>query len=523
MGRILRTLTLLLTLPLSSLQAQDYLLMKESFETLEDSLWTLYSATKSNEISYTGETAVEIFSQGSAQRILNIPHGVNEVIISGYIKVTGYDKNAKESKKEEKLRTSFKDTIDLPTLVIQSNKAYESATLSIDTYGHEAFIFDGNVGIVRRNTSWKYFEKSIMLPPGTHNIQITCRNAFDNAVAYFDEIKVEKRQVGFVKKETAWADAYRKLQARNNALVQNGDFEDGAENWNTYWGFELTDIAHKGENACLIQNSDSGAWKGSGNNKLFFIPEGTSKLLVTAWIKADNVVGGPNTWETGAILLNFTDEMGNEIPGGGDVARTVGTHDWRKFEAYFDVSERAKGFNLLLQLAASTGKLYIDDLFAKPLSDEEYYKIKVNLQNPGFENQLNGWPSYAGLTTKEEAKSGEYSLKVHGEQAAWEMRMQTIMLEQEKDSITFSGWIKTIGITETPNSWEGARMYVEFKNIHGIKLGDVAVGQAVGDTDWQFFSKRVAIPEGAVEATISCGRANVSGAAYFDDIDIKYD
>ena len=100
--------------------------------------------------------------------------------------------------------------------------------------------------------------------------------------------------------------------------------------------------------------------------------------------------------------------------------------------------------------------------------------------------------------------------------------MQTMSLVRNKKEFTLSGWIKTENVTETPNSWEGARVYVEFKDINGIVLSSEGVGRAVGNTDWEKFSKKISIPNDAVEVTISCGRANVSGNAYFDDLSLEY-
>lgn len=495
-----------------SANAQDYKLLSEGFENKDDSSWFLRNASKVEFQSYRGQRSAEIKTTGEAFYLLDLPEGTQEIVVRGWIKlVSSTTKNFKSSN----------NYISGDTVVV-SGRSSNRASLAIESADPTLFLKEGLVGMLTRNAGWTNFEKEIRIPKGLKRIKILCKNNIENATAYFDEIEIEKRQIGFVKQESSWARAVRENNEKAKLLVKNGDFEEGGAIWNQYWGFQLSDIAHSGKYACTIQNSDSGAWRGSGNDKLFKIPPGTTKLKVSVWIKADHVVGGPNAWETGAILLSFADSYGNEVPGGDAVARTVGTHDWRKFETYFNVSERATQFKVLLQLAASTGKIYFDDIVAEPMTEEEFYKTNIVLKNPGFENLLSGWPTYAGEATKEEAHTGEYSLKVAGKEAAWEMRMQTLSLVRDKKELTLNVWIKTVDVTETPNSWEGARVFIEFQDINGISLNTENVGRAVGNTDWQKFTATIAIPEDAVSFTISCGRANVAGKAYFDDVSLEY-
>jgi hypothetical protein len=176
-----------------------------------------------------------------------------------------------------------------------------------------------------------------------------------------------------------------------------------------------------------------------------------------------------------------------------------------------------------MHLGASTGKIWFDDLFAEPMTEEQYYEANLKLKNPGFENYLTGWPVYAGVATNEEAHTGEYSLKVAGTASAWEMRMQTITLQRGKKQITVGGWMKTVDVPQNYNLWEGARIYVQFKDENGLEIPfDGGVARVVGNTDWTYYSKTLTIPDDAFEMTIHCGRANVAGTVYFDDIVVEY-
>lgn len=519
-------LPLCLLLTTNALRSQDYVLLSENFEDKDDSSWYFKNAQITDRQSYKGQRSMQVGGKGEVARVLAIPDQTDEIVLRGWIKLVGV---AAKSKKQQKVKENAQkakasgDTTFLDDVVFVSSST-KAAYVTVEGYTSEGRIFikGGQAGFLFRNNEWAGFETEISLPKGVTKIRVTCKNTIDSSTAYFDAVDVELRQLGFVKADSPWAKQLRQMKERASRLVKNGDFEDGAQIWNSYWGFELSNLAHTGQRSCMIQNADPKAWRGSGNDKLFKIPAGTKKLKVSVWIKADNIVGGANAWETGGILLSFADSHGNEVPGGEAVARTVGTHDWKKFETYFTVSERATNFKIALQMAASTGKIYFDDIMAEPLTDEQFYQTNIILKNPGFENLLSGWPSYAGEASTEEAHTGQYSLKVSGTNAAWEMRMQSITLIRGKKEFTFSIWMKTVGVTETPNSWEGARTLLEFKDVNGIILSDVAIGRAVGNTDWQLFTQKVTIPEDAVELSISCGRANVSGKAYFDDAKIEY-
>jgi hypothetical protein len=510
-------------LPIANVNAQDYMLLHENFESKKKSRWALENAREVSSQSYKGEKSIEVSGHGQASYTIELPEGVNEVILRGWMKL---NRAALPDEKDPGLSNNSQgDTMSLQTVVVSAAGNKPGASLDLEAFiagANSTLIKNGKAGFLNKYAGWVNFEKEIKIPAGVKKIKVVCTNESPASSAYFDEITVEKRQLGFVKEESDWAESVRRFKEKASRLVKNGDFEDGAQVWDPYWGFELSTSAHSGQYACMIQNKDSGTWRGSGNLKLFKIPPGTKKLKVTAWIKAENVVSAGNSWETGAMLLLMTDDFGNEVPGGEAIARTVGTHDWREFETYFTVSDRATNFKIALQLAASTGKIYFDDIVAEAMTDEAFYLANSVLRNPGFENLLSGWPAYAGEASQEEAHTGKYSLKVAGNDAAWAVRSQTVSLVRDKKEFTFSIWIKTLGVTETPNIWEGARVYIEFKDVNGIALNTESIGRAVGNTDWQKFTQKVKVPEDAVEFTISCGRANVSGKAYFDDANLEY-
>jgi len=513
---VLGYIFVIITLFTQNTFAQKYILYTEDFE--KDSLESdafIVNAKLADKVSYRGQKCVQVATAGEYSKSLNVPEKVTEIIVKGWIRVAI---NGKED-----VSPNYQSG---DTLVVTTN-TYKLATISVvgrdDKNQKSVTLKEGVVGSIRRHSGWMYFEKEVKIPQGQKNIKLVCKNLVDNSIAYFDELIVEKRQLGLVKMETDWAKSVREFEEKAKRLVKNGDFEEGSSMWNPWWGFELSDIAHSGDYACMIQNPDTGAWKGTGTLKPFKIPKGTKKIRVTAWVKADNVTGGMNPWETGALLITYSDDFGNEVAGGGEVCRTVGTHEWRKYQAVFSVSERATGLNVNMNLGASTGKIYFDDILAEPMTDEEYYLASIKLTNPGFENLLSGWVTWAGKATDEAAHSGANSLLIASDEPNWVVCTQTATVERNRKIMNLGGWIKTENISETQNTWEGCRLFVEFKDINGVSVTTAEVARVIGTNDWKEYVSKIEIPEDAIQYTITFGRANVSGKAFLDDVYVTYE
>lgn len=336
--------------------------------------------------------------------------------------------------------------------------------------------------------------------------------------------KEKKKKIHF---EAIENNEWEEQEKKANEMLKNPGFEEGLYGWNSYWGAQLSDVSHTGKASCMITNDNFNNWKGTDQTfELKNIPENTNRVEVSTWIKTHNVIGGKGDWDRVLISVGFKDEDDGQISNsGGTFAFVQGTTDWTKYREFYSIPLRAKKVVITLAVGNSSGAAWFDDLEFKYASTSEYLNFRSDFKNPGFESELNGWPDWAGEATKEEAHSGAYSLKVHQnvEPMQWIMRRQQVAVPQNTRSIVVGVWVKLKNVTETSHGWEGAKVSLEFIDENGKSKGSGDVYRGVGTTDgWVYYENLVYVPEEAKEFTISAGLANVNGAAYFDDFQLKY-
>src|SRR3989344_277492 len=67
--------------------AQDYVLLNEGFEAEKNTNWLFKNSQQVESQSYRGNKSVEVNGNGVAERFIDIPQGVNEIIVKGRIKL----------------------------------------------------------------------------------------------------------------------------------------------------------------------------------------------------------------------------------------------------------------------------------------------------------------------------------------------------------------------------------------------------------------------------------------------------
>jgi len=223
------------------------------------------------------------------------------------------------------------------------------------------------------------------------------------------------------------------------------------------------------------------------------------------------------------MFLEFYDKNGKSMGEAVGISRAVGNTDWTLYTQLAKVPENAVDLKISCGRANVIGSVYFDDLALKMYAGEEYEIEKTKIKNPGFEIGLFAWPEYSGVLDKENYHSGTSALLEAGEKVAWKFRTQHVGLKKGATELKVSVWMKTDSISEGKLSWEGARCFVDFKDAKGRIVGNVTtIAQKIGTSNWTYYIQTVTIPENAVEMVISCGRANVKGKVYFDDLNIEY-
>lgn len=145
------------------------------------------------------------------------------------------------------------------------------------------------------------------------------------------------------------------------------------------------------------------------------------------------------------------------------------------------------------------------------------------LKNGGFEEQGLGWSLYGSARiVGEEAHSGSFCLAVVQEKPAWSGAEQEIFLPEGAKRIRLTGWLKSVGVVGGKESWEVARLNVEFRDEGGKLVGGYQpLAAAVrGDTPWTFYEREFPVPKEARSVLVQPALGNASGKVFYDDLEL---
>jgi len=143
------------------------------------------------------------------------------------------------------------------------------------------------------------------------------------------------------------------------------------------------------------------------------------------------------------------------------------------------------------------------------------------LTDPGFEKAGKSW-KFRGAAISNVARSGKAGVTIRNEKAKWSAAEQIIAVPEGAALVTLGGWIKTENVVLGGQSWENARISIEFldKNEKLVGGHQILAGEAIGTTDWTYYSREYRIPAVTPTKTIKVqiALANATGTAHFDDI-----
>ncbi len=303
-------------------------------------------------------------------------------------------------------------------------------------------------------------------------------------------------------------------------MLLNSDFERKNLDWIS-WGSKPCSLAHQGTYSMEITNKIE---KWSGMHQLITLPDSVTRVEIGGWMKTENVVGGRETWEKARIALEFVDKS-EQVVGGypAPVGMTDANTPWTYYRGIFDVHKGAKAVKVIIALGNCTGTAWFDDLTCEFISDKEENNQgnpDNQLSNAGFEIP-GGW-NYFGSQIDRIAHSGRFGLKVVNRKQEWNGADQEIVLPKDAKKVTVSGWIKVDSVVQGKESWEKARISIEFLDISGNLVNGYppVTGETVGSHDWKVFSKSYTIPATTKKVKVQCALGNATGTAYFDDIQL---
>lgn len=303
-------------------------------------------------------------------------------------------------------------------------------------------------------------------------------------------------------------------------MLLNSDFERKNLDWIS-WGSKPCSLAQQGTYSMEITNKVA---KWSGMHQVIPLADSVTRVEISGWIKTENIVGGKESWEKARIALEFVDKS-EQVVGGypSPVGMADGNTPWTQYRGIFDVHKGAKAVKVIIALGNCTGTAWFDDLTCEFISDKEednQGNPDNQLSNAGFEIP-GGW-NYFGSQIDRVAHSGRFGLKIVNRKQEWNGADQEIVLPEDAKKVTVSGWIKIDSVVQGKESWEKARISIEFLDISGNLVNGYppVTGETVGTHGWKEFSRSYTIPATTRKVKVQCALGNATGTAFFDDIQL---
>ena len=310
-------------------------------------------------------------------------------------------------------------------------------------------------------------------------------------------------------------------------LLKNGDFEQGAINRiPRYWGTEYYNSSivpgRVGKSAIKIENQIPLMSLGAQTVPLNW--RKVSKVSLSAWIKLEEVLPGPESWNKANIQVLFFDAKGNQLEGWPELGPWVGTSGWKKVGKNFYVPRGATKAKVVFGLYNARGTVYFDQIELKPLLQGEAADPYNLLYNGDFE-VWEGW-AYGGSNdwgiVYEDVKEGNGALWIKNTKPIWSFASQSVTLDGKKvKRITISGYVKARDVVAGVKPWQLARINLEFKDGKGKRIGGWPIVEAFSGTfGWKKVSQDFTVPAETKRVDIFAGLLECTGQSWFDGIKI---
>lgn len=149
--------------------------------------------------------------------------------------------------------------------------------------------------------------------------------------------------------------------------------------------------------------------------------------------------------------------------------------------------------------------------------------LASQLANGDFEKQMDNWNAWGGVPVQENCKQGKTCVSVHNSVATWSGIDQSVQLAPGTDRIRVTGWMRSDDVVPGAQSWEKARVAVEFRNRAGDLVGGYppAAQEMMGSHDWTSFERVYTVPDGAEAVLVQAALGNATGTAYFDGLELR--
>lgn len=317
--------------------------------------------------------------------------------------------------------------------VVQGSKEWEQAQITIefvDETGEHIGNYPSKTGEMIGTNAWEEFSSMYSVEFGAYAVKLVIALGNATGTAWFDNLslKVMDNDGKVVTRELIKLLDNEDMDNQKkyaNQLI-NGGFENDVDGWEADID-NIADGAHSGKN-CLVIENEKYTWKGI--EQKIALPENAHKVVVSGWMKTDNVAPGKEDWAKANMSIEFQNAGGARI---GDyppsVGEAVGNTKWTYYQNSYKVRNGTKKVLIGCALDHTKGKVFYDDLkvvifdrngkelkakkITGPTDEGEWYPLDQNNTNPGSH--------YVDWSSLLDAPAGKHGfLKVSGDEFEFE-------------------------------------------------------------------------------------------------------
>lgn len=257
----------------------------------------------------------------------------------------------------------------IKTVAVENGKeAYNAGVMTIEflTNSNENISYE-NVAQVKGTTGWTEYDKMLVIPKKARKIKVLLALAQTTGSIVFDEVKaISLLQADFEKVQQSLPGQTAATASSEMPVVfTNGNFEAGLAGWNGTSEIEKN-IVKEGKNAVAI-SSQQPTW--TGIYQMADIPANAKKIMISGWLKAENIIQGKEAWNNGSLTVEFTKEGSTRTADYQNIGMATGSTEWTYVEQTYNIPQQTGKFKLLIALNNCTGKLLADDVQVKFLNE----------------------------------------------------------------------------------------------------------------------------------------------------------
>lgn len=227
----------------------------------------------------------------------------------------------------------------------------------------EKGIENQSIASVLGTTPWTFYKKIITVPSKASKLRIMLALGQTNGSIFFDDIKAVPISLEQLNKmhEEENAKTMASISTNSNTkstILSNGNFEDGIASWRGNASVSTTEF--KEGKAALILNSTTFDW--TGIDQIADVPENSTTITISGWLKSDNIKQGKDPWNNGLLNVEFTGSDNQKTGEDQNIAFVTATTDWTFYTKTFPLPTEAKKYRIMLALGFASGTLYADDI-----------------------------------------------------------------------------------------------------------------------------------------------------------------